>query len=64
MFEDITGAFSALGKKLTPSAEAVTESLVATNDGDEQGYQEINHSQPRKEDVEKAQSEIDDRPDP
>jgi hypothetical protein len=60
----ITGAFSALGKKLTPAAIPVAEGFIAADDGNEQRHQEVDHTQPGKENIEKSQSEVNDCPDP
>ena len=60
----IAGAFSASGQKLAPAAIAVAEGFVAADDGKEQRHQEIDHSQPGKQDIEKSQRKVKDRPDP
>ena len=60
----IAGAFAALGQKLASAAVAVAEGFVAADDGYKQRYQEINHAKPGKEDIEKSQSEVKNRPDP
>jgi hypothetical protein len=60
----ITGAFAALGKKLTSSAVTVAESFVSTNDGNKQRHKKIYHTQPRKEDIKESKGEIQDRPNP
>ena len=60
----VPGTASAPGQQLTSAAITVAEGLAAADHGNEQGDQKINHAQPRKQDVEKAQGKVNNRPDP
>lgn len=50
--------------KLSSSAEMVAEELAAAKERNRQWQQKVDHAQPRKQDIEKAEGEIEDRPEP
>lgn len=63
----VAGAFQAsadLLKKLTAAAISVAEGFVSADDGNKQRDKKIDQPQPGKQNIEKAQRKINDRPDP
>ena len=60
----VSRTLAAFSEKLTSATVAVAKRFIAANDRDKQRHQEIDHTQPRKENVEKSQSKVDDGPDP
>ena len=55
---------TANAEELTSAAVTVAEGLVAAHNSDDQRHQKIDHAQPGKENVKKAEGEVKDRPDP
>ena len=60
----IAGTFAADAKQLPSAAVAIAKSFVTAYDGNNQRHEEIDHAQPSKENIEKSQREVNDRPDP
>src|SRR5699024_8821847 len=55
---------SQLLEQLAPAAIPVAEALVSPKSRQDQGEQEVYHSQPGKQDIKKSQGKVNDGPDP
>ena len=63
----VSGTFasaSQLCKKLAPSTEMIAEPFIASKNGKSHRQKEIQHSQPRKQYIEKSKGKIQNRPQP